>query len=132
MNTIYKVLWNAGLQMFQVVSELAKGKTKSKRCRSQVLTHYLPALTFSSLFLFSTNSFAADSDPVTKAELSSAKKDLERNIDSARIRFVSINHTHDDLGTGNNSYNDSAKGTDSIAVGKLASTKEGKRGLMQA
>jgi hypothetical protein len=125
MNTIYKVLWNAGLQMFQVVSELAKGKTKSKRCRSQVLTHYLPALTFSSLFLFSTNSFAADSDPVTKAELSSAKKDLERNIDSARIRFVSINHTHADLGNGNNSYNDSAKGTDSIAVGKLASTKEG-------
>ena len=125
MNTIYKVLWNAGLQMFQVVSELAKGKTKSKRCRSQVLTHYLPALTFSSLFLFSTNSFAADSDPVTKAELSSAKKDLERNIDSARIRFVSINHTHADLGNGNNSYNDSAKGTDSIAVGKLASTKVG-------
>ena len=57
--------------------------------------------------------------------MSSAKKDLERNIDSARIRFVSINHTHDDLGNGNNSYNDSAKGTDSIAVGKLASTKVG-------
>ena len=132
MNTIYKVLWNAGLQMFQVVSELAKGKSKSKRCSLQVfdtssacLPAYLPALTFSSLFLFSTNSFAADSDPVTKAELSSAKKDLERNIDSARIRFVSINHTHADLGNGNNSYNDSAKGTDSIAVGKLASTKEG-------
>ena len=85
----------------------------------------LPALAVSSVLLFSTNSFAADSDPVTKAELSSAKKDLERNIDSARIRFVSINHTHDDLGNGNNSYNDSAKGTDSIAVGKLASTKEG-------
>ena len=97
------------------------------------MTHYLPAclpaclpaLTFSSLLLFSTNSFAADSDPVTKAELSRAKEDLERNIDSARIRFVSINHTHDDLGNGNNSYNDSAKGTDSIAVGKLASTKVG-------
>ena len=85
----------------------------------------LPALAVSSVLLFSTNSFAADSDPVTKAELSSAKKDLERNIDSARIRFVSINHTHADLGNGNNSYNDSAKGTDSIAVGKLASTKEG-------
>ena len=85
----------------------------------------LPALAVSSVLLFSTNSFAADSDPVTKAELSSAKKDLERNIDSARIRFVSINHTHDDLGNGNNSYNDSAKGTDSIAVGKLASTKVG-------
>ena len=38
---------------------------------------------------------------------------------------MSINHTHADLGNGNNSYNDSAKGTDSIAVGKLASTKEG-------
>ena len=85
----------------------------------------LPALAVSSVFLFSTNSFAADSDPVTKAELSSAKKDLERNIDSARIRFVSINHTHADLGNGNNSYNDSAKGEDSIAVGKLASTLEG-------
>ena len=85
----------------------------------------LPALAVSSVFLFSTNSFAADSDPVTKAELSRAKEDLERNIDSARIRFVSINHTHDDLGNGNNSYNDSAKGTDSIAVGKLASTKVG-------
>ena len=36
MNTIYKVLWNAGLQMFQVVSELAKGKSKSKRCSLQV------------------------------------------------------------------------------------------------
>lgn len=36
MNTIYKVLWKAGLQMFQVVSELAKGKTKSKCCRLQV------------------------------------------------------------------------------------------------
>ena len=57
--------------------------------------------------------------------MSSAKTDLERNIDSARIRFVSINYTHDDLGNGNNSYNDSAKGTDSIAVGKLASTKVG-------
>ena len=57
--------------------------------------------------------------------MSRAKEDLERNIDSARIRFVSINHTHADLGNGNNSYNDSAKGTDSIAVGKLASTKEG-------
>ena len=57
--------------------------------------------------------------------MSRAKEDLERNIDSARIRFVSINHTHDDLGNGNNSYNDSAKGTDSIAVGKLASTKVG-------
>ena len=93
------------------------------------MTHHLPAclpaLAVSSVLLFSTNSFAADSDPVTKAELSSAKKDLERNIDSARIRFVSINHTHADLGNGNNSYNDSAKGTDSIAVGKLASTKEG-------
>ena len=33
MNNIYKVVWNAGLQMFQVVSELAKGKSKSKRCR---------------------------------------------------------------------------------------------------
>ena len=128
MNTIYKVLWNAGLQMFQVVSELAKGKSKSKRCSLQVFdtsSACLPALAVSSVLLFSTNSFAADSDPVTKAELSSAKKDLERNIDSARIRFVSINHTHADLGTGNNSYNDSAKGTDSIAVGKLASTKEG-------
>ena len=132
MNTIYKVLWNAGLQMFQVVSELAKGKSKSKRCSLQVfdtssacLPACLPALAVSSVLLFSTNSFAADSDPVTKAELSSAKKDLERNIDSARIRFVSINHTHADLGNGNNSYNDSAKGTDSIAVGKLASTKEG-------
>ena len=97
------------------------------------MTHYLPAclpaclpaLAVSSALLFSTNSFAADSDPVTKAELSRAKEDLERNIDSARIRFVSINHTHDDLGNGNNSYNDSAKGTDSIAVGKLASTKVG-------
>ena len=128
MNSIYKVLWNAGLQMFQVVSELAKGKTKSKRCSLQVFdtsSACLPALAVSSVLLFSTNSFAADSDPVTKAELSSAKKDLERNIDSARIRFVSINHTHDDLGNGNNSYNDSAKGTDSIAVGKLASTKVG-------
>ena len=132
MNTIYKVLWNAGLQMFQVVSELAKGKTKSKRCSLQVfdtlsacLPACLPALAVSSVLLFSTNSFAADSDPVTKAELSRAKEDLERNIDSARIRFVSINHTHDDLGNGNNSYNDSAKGTDSIAVGKLASTKVG-------
>ena len=132
MNTIYKVLWNAGLQMFQVVSELAKGKTKSKRCSLQVfdtlsacLPACLPALAVSSALLFSTNSFAADSDPVTKAELSRAKEDLERNIDSARIRFVSINHTHDDLGNGNNSYNDSAKGTDSIAVGKLASTKVG-------
>ena len=36
MNTIYKVLWNAGLQMFQVVSELAKGKSKSRRCKQQV------------------------------------------------------------------------------------------------
>ena len=132
MNTIYKVLWNAGLQMFQVVSELAKGKSKSKRCSLQVfdtssacLPACLPALAVSSVLLFSTNSFAADSDPVTKAELSRAKEDLERNIDSARIRFVSINHTHDDLGNGNNSYNDSAKGTDSIAVGKLASTKVG-------
>ena len=128
MNTIYKVLWNAGLQMFQVVSELAKGKTKSKRCSLQVFdtsSACLPALAVSSVLLFSTNSFAADSDPVTKAELSRAKEDLERNIDSARIRFVSINHTHDDLGNGNNSYNDSAKGTDSIAVGKLASTKVG-------
>ena len=93
------------------------------------MTHHLPAclpaLAVSSVLLFSTNSFAADSDPVTKAELSSAKTDLERNIDSARIRFVSINYTHDDLGNGNNSYNDSAKGTDSIAVGKLASTKVG-------
>ena len=57
--------------------------------------------------------------------MSRAKEDLERNIDSARIRFVSINHTHGDLGNGNNSYNDSAKGTDSIAVGRLASTKVG-------
>ena len=57
--------------------------------------------------------------------MSSAKKDLERNIDSARIRFVSINHTHADLGNGNNSYNDSAKGTDSIAIGRLASTIKG-------
>ena len=132
MNTIYKVLWNAGLQMFQVVSELAKGKTKSKRCSLQVfdtlsacLPACLPALAVSSVLLFSTNSFAADSDPVTKAELSRAKEDLERNIDSARIRFVSINHTHDDLGNGNNSYNDSAKGEDSIAIGRLASTIKG-------
>ena len=136
MNTIYKVLWNAGLQMFQVVSELAKGKTKSKHCSLQVfdtssaclpdcLPACLPALAVSSVLLFSTNSFAADSDPVTKAELSRAKEDLERNIDSARIRFVSINHTPGDLGKGNNSYNDSAKGTDSIAVGKLASAIKG-------
>ena len=85
----------------------------------------LPALAVSSVLLFSTNSFAADSDPVTKAELSSAREDLERNIDSARIRFVSINHTPGDLGKGNNSYNDNAKGTDSIAVGKLASAIKG-------
>ena len=93
------------------------------------MTHHLPAclpaLAVSSVLLFSTNSFAADSDPVTKAELSSAKKDLERNIDSARIRFVSINHTPGDLGNGNNSYNDSAKGEDSIAIGRLASTIKG-------
>ena len=57
--------------------------------------------------------------------MSRAKEDLERNIDSARIRFVSINHTHDDLGNGNNSYNDSAKGEDSIAIGRLASTIKG-------
>ena len=36
MNTIYKVLWNTSSQMFQVVSELAKGKSKSKRCSLQV------------------------------------------------------------------------------------------------
>ena len=57
--------------------------------------------------------------------MSSAREDLERNIDSARIRFVSINHTPGDLGKGNNSYNDNAKGTDSIAVGKLASAIKG-------
>lgn len=33
MNKVYRVIWNATLQAFQVVSELAKGKgkTKSKR-----------------------------------------------------------------------------------------------------
>ena len=36
MNNIYKVVWNAGTQMFQVVSELAKGKSKSRRCKQQV------------------------------------------------------------------------------------------------
>ena len=38
---------------------------------------------------------------------------------------MSINHTPGDLGNGNNSYNDSAKGEDSIAIGRLASTIKG-------
>ena len=89
MNTIYKVLWNAGLQMFQVVSELAKGKTKSKCCRLQVfhsLSVRLPKIAkISNICLISsivvtTSPFVwADDDIATlKTEVASLKTELEK------------------------------------------------------
>ena len=115
MNNIYKVVWNAGLQMFQVVSELAKGKSKSKRCRSQVLTHYLPALTFSSLFLFSTNSFAADSEiEQLKQDIDTLKQEIN-TLKTQKIKYVSVKS--DNTSEESNVNNDGAKKLGSIAIG---------------
>ena len=115
MNNIYKVVWNAGLQMFQVVSELAKGKSKLKRCRSQVLTHYLPALTFSSLFLFSTNSFAADSEiEQLKQDIDTLKQEIN-TLKTQKIKYVSVKS--DNTSEESNVNNDGAKKLGSIAIG---------------
>ena len=118
MNTIYKVLWNAGLQMFQVVSELAKGKSKSKRCSLQVfdtLSACLPALTFSSLLLFSTNSFAADSEiEQLKQDIDTLKQEIIA-LKTQKIKYVSVES--DNTSEGSNVNNDGAKKSGSIAIG---------------
>ena len=126
MNNIYKVVWNAGLQMFQVVSELAKGKSKSRRCKQQVsdassacLPACLPVLTFSSLFLFSTNSFAADPEiEQLKQEITTLKQEIS-TLKIKQIHGVSVN-----IDSSDTNYNNSgATGTYSVALGKSANSK---------
>ena len=122
MNNIYKVVWNAGLQMFQVVSELAKGKSKSRRCKQQVsdassacLPACLPALTFSSLLLFSTNSFAADSEvEQLKQDIDTLKQEIIA-LKTQKIKYVSVES--DNTSEGSNVNNDGAKKSGSIAIG---------------
>ena len=98
MNTIYKVLWKAGLQMFQVVSELAKGKTKSKCCRLQVfhsLSVRLPKIAkisniclISSIFV-TTSPFVWADDDITalKTEVASLKTELEKLKNTRPLYF---------------------------------------------
>ena len=123
MNNIYKVVWNAGLQMFQVVSELAKGKSKSRRCKQQVsdassacLPACLPALTFSSLFLFSTNSFAADPEiEQLRQEIANLRQEIS-TLKIKQIHGVSVSATSND----SNYNNNGATGSYSVAVGNSA------------
>ena len=122
MNNIYKVVWNAGTQMFQVVSELAKGKSKSRRCKQQVsdapsacLPACLPALTFSSLLLFSTNSFADGSEiDQLKQDIDALKQEIN-TLKTQKIKYVSVKS--DNTSEGSNVNNDGAEKSGSIAIG---------------
>ena len=122
MNNIYKVVWNAGLQMFQVVSELAKGKSKSRRCKQQVsdassacLPACLPALAVSSVLLFSTNSFAADSEiEQLKQDIDTLKQEIN-TLKTQKIKYVSVKS--DNTSEESNVNNDGAKKSGSIAIG---------------
>ncbi len=42
MNTIFKVIWNASLNVWVVVSELAKGRIKTKSSRNLISEGVLP------------------------------------------------------------------------------------------
>ena len=122
MNNIYKVVWNSGLQMFQVVSELAKGKSKSRRCKQQVsdassacLPACLPALAVSSVLLFSTNSFAADSEiEQLKQDIDALKQEIN-TLKTQKIKYVSVKS--DNISEESNVNNDGAKKSGSIAIG---------------
>ncbi|MBO1608043.1 autotransporter outer membrane beta-barrel domain-containing protein [Yersinia pseudotuberculosis] len=89
MNTIFKVIWNASLNVWVVVSELAKGRIKTKSSRNLISEGVLPkfeqsmvsklfrknllALSLGSIVFLSTGPvFAADITVSTQAELSAA------------------------------------------------------------
>ena len=79
----------------------------------------LPVLTFSSLFLFSTNSFAADPEiEQLKQEITTLKQEIS-TLKIKQIHGVSVN-----IDSSDTNYNNSgATGTYSVALGKSANSK---------
>ena len=95
-------------------------KSKSKHCTQEIsytssacLPACLPALTFSSLLLFSTNSFAQDPSTDQSAEVQKLKTEIE----SLKKKFEATS-----IALGNNSQ---AKGNISVAVGLNSEAKGG-------
>ena len=75
----------------------------------------LPALTFSSLLLFSTNSFAADSEvEQLKQDIDTLKQEIIA-LKTQKIKYVSVES--DNTSEGSNVNNDGAKKSGSIAIG---------------
>lgn len=85
MNKIYRVIWNANLRMFQVVSELtkSKGKTKSNR-KAKAFSAYTLGVLYA---LGSTVALGADSDIATLKSQVSALQEQVNALKNSKVHI---------------------------------------------
>lgn len=122
MNHIYRIIFNRASGVFQVVSELAKGKVKSAKT-SVKLTALCMALVSGAVLADNpapTSAPAADNTQKELADLKAKYQAQQTTIDELKKR---LNHMHyfsasgGTLNGSGNNDNDAAIGLDSIAIG---------------
>lgn len=122
MNKIYRVIWNANLRMFQVVSELTKSKGKTKsNCKAKAFSAYTLGVLYA---LGSAVALGADSDTdiaTLKSQVSALQEQVNA-LKNSKVHYVSLKGTNTD--TDSNVNNDGAQGDNAIAIGVKAKSKD--------
>lgn len=85
MNKIYRVIWNANLRMFQVVSELTKSKGKTKsNCKAKAFSAYTLGVLYA---LGSAVALGADSDIATLKSQVSALQEQVAALKNSKVHI---------------------------------------------
>lgn len=85
MNKIYRVVWNANLRMFQVVSELTKSKGKTKsNCKAKAFSAYTLGVLYA---LGSAVALGADSDIATLKSQVSALQEQVAALKNSKVHI---------------------------------------------
>lgn len=85
MNKIYRVVWNANLRMFQVVSELTKSKGKTKsNCKAKAFSAYTLGVLYA---LGSAVALGADSDVATLKSQVSALQEQVAALKNSKVHI---------------------------------------------
>ncbi|PRM14869.1 Collagen triple helix repeat (20 copies) [Haemophilus influenzae] len=136
MNHIYRIIFNRASGVFQVVSELAKGKVKSAKT-SVKLTALCMALVSGAVLAdepASTSAPAADNTQKELADLKTKYKAQEKTINELKQRLDNMRYfsaSNGRLSQGINSNNNGAIGYESIAIGVDATIGLGKDNKQQ-
>lgn len=136
MNHIYRIIFNRASDVFQVVSELAKGKVKSAKT-SVKLTALCMALVSGAVLAddpASTSAPAADNTQKELADLKTKYKAQEKTINELKQRLDNMRYfsaSNGRLSQGINSNNNGAIGYESIAIGVDATIGLGKDNKQQ-